>query len=351
MTERKRTGKIVGVALAVYVFMKYVLPYVIPFLIAWILVRSLNPLLKKIRSRLPWKKEVVLSLLVFLVFLLVGAVAYALCEALLEQSCRILSNFEQYYAQAEGFLNHCCRLLEGRTGLKASSVHSLMERGMETMEEQISQKVIPGILNHSVQYLMGLVKGTGLIFMVYVAMILLMKDYEKMREDLETYEFYHGVRRVADRMFQIGGMYFRSQFLIMAIVTVICIAGLYLLKNSYALLFGLMVGLLDALPFLGTGTVLLPAAAVFCLQGKYVPAAGYAVLFLVTYAVREFLEPKLVGERIGIYPFVFALAVYAGFYLFGPAGIFTGPIGMILTMEIVREWMDSPGEIDGSKKN
>lgn len=337
MTEKKKLFVVAGVTLAVYISIKYFLPYVIPFLIAWILVRILNPLLKKIRSRLPWKKEVLVSILVFLVFLLAGVLFYYLYQAIVDQICKVISNFDLYHEQMEFFLDDCCISLERRTGLKASRVRLLMDRGLESMEVLINGKVIPGILNHSFQYIMGLIKMVGFIFIVYVAMILLMKDYDRIREDLEQYTLYQGVKKVTDRILRIGGAYLRSQFLLIAIVTVLCVIGLYFLKNPYALLLGLVIGLLDALPFLGTGTVLLPWAAILLLKGEYLFAVGYALLFLVTNTTRELLEPKLVGDRIGVYPFVFALAVYTGLCLFGPTGVFTGPVGIILIMEISRE--------------
>lgn len=339
MTEKKKLLIIVGVALAVYFSIKYLLPYVIPFLIAWILVKTLNPLLKKIRSRLPWKKEILVSILVFLVFFLTGVLFYYLYKAIVEQIYGIISNFDHYYDQVGLFLDDCCILLEEKTGVNAVRMRSMVNRGLESVQVQINGKLIPGILNHSLQYIMGLVKLVGFVFIVYVAMILLMKDYERIKENLEQYELYHSVKNVTDRIFRIGGTYLRSQFLIMAIVTIICIVGLYFFKNPYALLLGLVTGILDALPFLGTGMILLPIAVIFLLQKEFWAAAGYGILFLVTSGVRELLEPKLVGERIGIYPFVFALAVYAGLCLFGPTGIFTGPIGIILTMEISREWI------------
>lgn len=341
MTEKKKCAIIAGVTLAVYISIKYLLPYVTPFLVAWILVRILNPILKKIRSRLRWKKEVLISILMFLVFLLIGVVIYYLYETVVEQICRILANFDRYYAQVSVFLDDCCVSLERRTGLKAVTVRSVVNRGLESVEKQIDGTLIPGILNHSFQYLTGLAKIVGFVFIVYVAMLLLMKDYDRIQEDLEKYELYQRVKRVTERILGIGGVYLRSQFLIMSIVTVLCIVGLYLLKNPYALLLGLVIGLLDALPFLGTGTVLLPWAGILLLRREYRMAVGYAALFFVTNGARELLEPKLVGERIGIYPFAFALAVYAGLCLFGPAGVFTGPVGVILVMEISREMLSS----------
>lgn len=344
MTEKKILLFIAGVTFAVYISIKYFLPYVIPFFIAWILVRVLNPVLKKIRSRLRWKKEVLMSILVFLVFLLAGVLIYYLYETVVEQICRILANFDRYYAQVSFFLDDCCASLERRTGVKASTVRAVVNRGLESVEKQIDGTLIPGILNHSFQYLAGLAKIVGFVFIVYVAMLLLMKDYDRIREDLEKFELYQSVRRVTERMLRIGGAYLKSQFLIMAIVTVLCIIGLYLLKNPYALLLGLVIGLLDALPFLGTGTVLVPWAGILLLRREYLSAVGYAALFFVTNGARELLEPKLVGERIGIYPFAFALAVYAGLCLFGPTGVFTGPVGVILVMEISREMISSSGK-------
>lgn len=323
--------------MAVYVSIKYLLPYVIPFLIAWILVKAMNPMLRKIRKKLPWKKEILISIFVFCIFLLAGILFYYLYRAIAEQIYAFISNFEHYYHQVGLFLDDCCLLLERKTGVNAVRVRSLVNQGLESVQIQINGTLIPGILNHSLQYLMGLVKLIGYIFIIYVAMLLLMKDYDRIREQLEQYELYQRVRNVTDRIFCIGGTYLRSQFLIMAIVTLLCIVGLWVLKNPYALLLGLVTGLLDSLPFLGTGLILLPMAVIFLFQKEFWTAAGYGILFLVTCGIREILEPKLVGERIGIYPFVFAFAVYTGICLFGPGGIFTGPIGIILTMEIGKE--------------
>lgn len=339
MTEKKCVLISVGVTLAVYISIKYLLPYVIPFLISWILVKALNPLLKKIRNRLPWKKEILISILVFLFFLITGISLYYLYRAITEQIYSMISNFDDYYDKMGIFIDNCCVLLERKTGVNAVRMRSMVNRGLDSMQAQIHGTWIPGILNHSMQYLIGLVKMIGYVFIVYVGMLLLMKDYELIKEHLEPYELYQKTKRVADRMFLLGGAYLRSQFLIMAVVTVICVAGFYLLKNPYALLLGLLTGIMDALPFLGTGLILLPLALICLLQKKFWLAAGYGILFFVTYGIREFLEPKLVGERIGIYPFVFALSVYAGLCLFGPTGVFTGPIGIILTIEILKEWL------------
>ena len=96
-------------------------------------------------------------------------------------------------------------------------------------------------------------------------------------------------------MWKQGGMYLKAQGIIIGIVTLLCTGGLWLLGNPYFLLLGIVIGLTDALPFIGTGTLLIPIAVYLIFQRKYQLALGYGALFLVTYVAREFLEPKLVG--------------------------------------------------------
>lgn len=129
----------------------------------------------------------------------------------------------------------------------------------------------------------------------------------------------------------------KAQMIIILIITAVCTAGLWILGNPYFLLMGIIIGLTDALPFIGTGTLLVPLSVYELFQRDYKLAAGYLFLFLVTYVTREFLEPKLIGSKLGVYPFVMVVVVYAGLYLYGPAGVVLGPVTLLLVTEIVRE--------------
>ena len=131
----------------------------------------------------------------------------------------------------------------------------------------------------------------------------------------------------------------KAQGIIILVVMVLCTAGLWALGNPYFLLLGIVIGLMDALPFIGTGTVLLPMAVFLLFRGNIRLAVGYAGLFLLTYIVREFLEPRMLGAKLGIYPFVMVVVVYAGLYLYGTAGVILGPVTLLTVKEIYREIM------------
>ena len=114
------------------------------------------------------------------------------------------------------------------------------------------------------------------------------------------------------------------------LLAVLAVSGI-----SQGVLWGILAGVLDALPFIGTGIVLMPLALVQLFQGSY----GRAVVCLVLYAacvfLRETLEPRLIGKRMGISPIAVLTAVYAGIRLFGLWGIIKGPLGFMI---IYQSW-------------
>lgn len=344
MSEKKRVAVILGVTLAVWIGIRFLLPYVLPFLIAWILVKLLNPLVSAICRRIRIKRELAGTVILTSFFLLAGAAVWFLAGALLDQASRFAAGFEGYCREAGQFVDDCCLMLERRLGLEEGQISQAADRQISLAAEQIERKLAPDLLNHSVQYLTKLAQWAGFLFIIFIGTILLMRDYEGIREKLEAYRLYGSVKRILSRICSTGGSYLKSQLLIIGIIMVMCVAGLYVLGNPYALALGIATGLLDALPFLGTGTVLLPWALVLVIRKQYWLALGYAVLFLVTNTARELLEPRLIGKRIGIYPFVMALSVYVGLCLFGPTGVFTGPTGLVLIMEICGEILKTPKE-------
>lgn len=134
-----------------------------------------------------------------------------------------------------------------------------------------------------------------------------------------------------------GGMFLKAQLIIMSVIAALCTVTFLLLKNPYALLLGVLIGFLDALPVLGTAVVLYPLAIVQAFQGRFLFAAVYVGLSVICNLTREFLEPKLIGEHLGIPAIMVLVTVYVGIRLFGVSGVITGPFGYLAGKEIVRE--------------
>ena len=130
---------------------------------------------------------------------------------------------------------------------------------------------------------------------------------------------------------RVVGGYFKAQLKIMVVVYVILVIGLLILKVDYALLVGFLIAFLDMLPFFGTGTVLGPWAIIKLLSGDYKMAIALIVLYAVTQIVRQVIQPKIVGDSIGMNPLATLFFMYIGYKLSGVIGMIVAvPVGMII---------------------
>ena len=146
----------------------------------------------------------------------------------------------------------------------------------------------------------------------------------------------------------IGG-YFAAQFKIMGIVALILFVGFLLLRVRYAILFAALIAFLDFLPFFVTGTALIPWAIVLFLAGDYATAIGLIVIYLVSQLVRQIIQPKIVGDSMGLDPLATLFFMYIGFKVKGIAGmILAVPAGVIL-IELFHAGVFNP-LIDGAKE-
>lgn len=338
MEKQKRIIYAAATVLAVYLGMRYLLRLMAPFFIAWILVKLFNPLAVLIRKKLPLKKEWITLFLLSVFLGSLGAGCYFLIVQLLKQIRQAVSNMDLYIRELNQFFNGCSIIVEQTLGIQAEDTLSFLQKNLANFQESIQIQLIPSLFSNSLHWAAYLFQGAGLLFLVFIAVTLLMRDYDAIREKLSRYRPFIHLSHIVSRIFVLGGAWLKAQAFILLLVTLLCIAGLCLLGNPYALLVGILIGLLDALPFLGTGTVFLPWALICCFQEDFIHAAGYVTIFLVTNTLREYLEPKLLGDKMGVYPIVIALVVYMGLCIYGPAGVLLGPLTLFIIMEIFQEF-------------
>ena len=136
---------------------------------------------------------------------------------------------------------------------------------------------------------------------------------------------------VMDNLKYAVGGYFKAQFKIMGIVFLILFAGFLVLGIHYAVLVAFLISFLDFLPFFGTGTALIPWAIYSVFIGEYKITAGLVIIYAVSQVVRQLLQPKLVGDSMGMNPLVTLLLLYVGYKIKGVFGmILAVPLGLVL---------------------
>lgn len=122
----------------------------------------------------------------------------------------------------------------------------------------------------------------------------------------------------------------KGYFIILIITIFELNFGLFLLRVDNFLLYGLLIGLLDLLPILGTGTFLIPWGVYSLITGKYYFGAGIIILYVVITIIRNIIEPKIIGKQIGLHPLIALISVFIGLKIFGIIGIFIMPISIMI---------------------
>ena len=124
--------------------------------------------------------------------------------------------------------------------------------------------------------------------------------------------------------------YLKAYLLIMLLTFTEVFIGLTILGVDYALIISVVVAIVDVLPILGTGTVLIPWA-IFCfITHNTSLGVGLLILYAVVLVVRQLAEPKIVGNTLGLHPLATLASIYLGIKFLGFGGIFIGPIAAML---------------------
>jgi sporulation integral membrane protein YtvI len=150
------------------------------------------------------------------------------------------------------------------------------------------------------------------------------------------------------RLKRLGQSYLRACLLLGLTTFLLTFIGLAVLRIPYAFLLAILLAVVDLLPLLGTGIILIPWAALCLLLGQVKLGIGLLILYGVSTLIRQILEPKLIGDGLGLHPLVSLGAMYAGLRLFGVWGMILSPL---VTAAVVSIWRGgSPQATEGGGK-
>ncbi len=147
------------------------------------------------------------------------------------------------------------------------------------------------------------------------------------------------VYNIKREMFNVLGSYIRAQIILMTICffeLLISFNILSFLKFNlqYPLIFSIVICIIDALPILGAGAVLLPWSLISFVTGDINLGLALLVIYFLVLSVRQMLEPKLISQNLGVHPLVTLISMYSGFKFFGVIGFLIGPVVMIILKNV-----------------
>lgn len=339
-----------GIGVVTYAGIRYLLPPAVPFLLGWLLASLVLPAAKWMEKKLHIKRGIAGGILIGTASAGVGFGLWKLSVIVVTQGEKLLKNVGVWTQQAELVLNNCCQMIENYTGIHAGEARNFLLYQAGRIQEEVQNKLGSACLEYLVTAVRGIIVLAGGILVTVIFGTLIIKDMENFRKRMEEGTYTRRLAGIWRKICYAGGRYMKAQFVLMGIITVLCVAGFWILGNPYFAVAGIAVGVLDALPLIGAGTILIPWAILWLLKGEYLLAVGYLVLYLAADLTRQFLEPRILGREIGLHPAVMLIAVYGGFFLYGFAGFFLGPV-TVLILKIAGEEILNKKDAKKSQKS
>lgn len=341
----KKLILLTGVTLAVYVFMRYILPMVIPFLLGALLAMTLNPLVEKIVKKTGRGRGMISMLIVLAVLAVVGMICFFVGRTACLQLASLVKNAEAIEGGVRDIWCECCERIESMLGVRLGEAEQLFVNMQNRMKSGFRSGTLPYLLKNSVSYAKVVFSMIGVALVSIISGLLILSDYPNITAAIHRSGIGKLAVQVKRHAKEAGGTYLKAQIAILLIISLICIAGLFATGNPYALLAGMGIGICDALPFIGTGTIFVPWMIIDIINGKYVMAAVYGLLYVICSFSRQFLEPRLIGGRLGYPPIVVLMSIYIGVHVYGAAGVLSGPVSGFLICELYTAWKQAALDI------
>ena len=324
----------------IWAILKFFLPIVLPFLLGATLALSAEPMVKRLSAKVPRPVAAAIGvattllLLVFLLFLL---------TAILFRELRLLANVVPDLAEtAQNGLLSLENFLLSLTERAPDSVRPLLFQSVtnlfsnsSTLVSQFLQK-LPSLATSFLGWIPGsaIALGTG-ILSSFMLSARFPKIQNRIRGLCSTDLICRYLPLFKQARVALTG-WLKAQLKLIGLCFLIICGGLLLLRIPYGPLWALLIAFVDAIPILGTGTVLLPWSLICLLQGQTPRAIGLISVYIVALLSRSIFEPRLVGKQLGLDPLVTLVALYTGFQFWGIGGMLLSPMICVVLFQFIR---------------
>lgn len=333
-----RSAVIVGTVVLTLTLGVWLLGLLLPFLLAYLFAWMLHPVVGAVcrRTRLP--RRPVAFALVALGF----AAAFALLGFLVYLAVTEIIGLANGYQELIGQAERVISALRARIVLPFGG--TVMQQNLDALIEAAHATVI-SLLEPLSQWLISLATAaaklapTALLFVIALVMgsYFILSDFDGLHDQLGRAlegEQFRPLLRVLAVLRQAFGGYLMASLALAVMVSLIDLAGLLLARVQYAALLALFMGVLDFLPYVGSGAVLIPWAIACFYTGRYLRGLYLVLLYLVVFLARNVVGRRLLGTRFRRSPFFGLVCAFIGWKLWGVAGLILGPVLCMLAANV-----------------
>lgn len=350
---------VLSLSVVAYFFSKTLLRLLLPFLLAVIPALIVRPVAGFLERKCRMKHKIA-SIFVLLLLLLLSTILVVLgCRRLVHEWHRLLqevgSDSSLWSERLSDWIDAFSRLSEHIPLLSRLKGDAELSAFWEQVDAKLAEILSDTITRYSARIpdliasLIRAIPGALIFFITFLlSAFYLCADLSGIASAVFSllpvrWQLY--LARSRKDLATVGGNYLKAYFSLFLLTFFELFVGFSLLGLSYTFLPAILIALVDILPVLGVGTVLVPWGLLELLRGETGTGTGLLVLCAVMMLARQLLEPRIVGKSIGLHPLATLFAAYAGLQLFGLVGMLLGPAVALL----VKGWV-APGGVEYAKK-
>lgn len=335
-----------GAALAVWVglpLLSWLTPFVLALIFAWVL----NPAVRWLQRRTNLSRKLISLVLVVLVFAVMVGVLFGVGWMAVDQVRSLFDNRDSLLDELlDGLLslvNSIQRWLGGLSGVVPDEVLTTSEDLIDALLGWVQGLDLSGWLTGlagRAPSMAANVSGFAVALVVFImASYFITGDYPRLRFELTdrvppaARDF---CRSVKDIFMSAFGGYIKSQLILSLGVFLILSAGFVLMRQPYGLLLAFALAVLDFIPILGAGTVMVPWAVIDMVLARFGEAAALMAVWGVIVVFRRVAEPKILGDQTGLSPILSLMGIYLGMRAGGVLGMVAGPLLLLVCVNLAR---------------
>ncbi len=319
----------------------YVASVFMPFILAYLFSLLVNPLADLLEKRFKLKRNLAAILVLLICVGIIGGILVSVIAKIvneiqsLYQNPAIVENIENAFTEIS---------------LKFSDIYVKLPESLQATLDDIGENITSSFTGFFDREYTPIFKSAGNIAKsvpgIFIGIIVFLLSSFFMISDSETVDratrslfsekTQNKVQRMKTEIKRYVGGYVKAQLIIMFVVFVILFIGFNVLGIEYSLLIALGTAFFDALPFFGSGAVLITWAVISILTSDIARAIGLIIMYLCVIFTRQMIEPKIVSQKIGMRPILTLMAMYIGYRLFSIGGMIVGPLLLMLFISLRR---------------
>lgn len=321
--------------------------FYMPFLIAFIISLMIEPAIRFLMRKMKLTRKVS-SIIIFIIVsvVIIGSLIWGIAS-LISEASNLLKDLNGYVEKVYILFQNFTNKFDFDKIHLPSEINTIIQNstgGLLTAVSSWIRNALTGLLN-----VVTSIPAIAIYFVVTImALYFICVDKVYILDQIEHHFPKKWVFKVGthirDLTKTLGG-YLKAEATLILVSFIISLVGLYILKFAkfnieFPLLMALFIGFVDALPILGSGTVMVPWAIISALNGDLKLGIAIVVLYIIMSVIRQFLEPKLVSKNIGTHPIFTLIAMYTGFKFIGVIGMLIGPIILIIIKNVFATLID-----------